>query len=213
MLDNMLTSASGRQEGLGRRSKTAQGRNVGPNDASGLARAVVVGNSGSGKSTFARRLGAALTRPVIDLDLIHWAGSDYGQQRIEHEAREQLLTATAAPLWIVEGVYTWMVAAVLDRATALIWLDVSWNECQHGLMTRGRRHNATETQHAALLKWAEEYWDRDRGNSHSGHMRLYLAFSGLKVRFGARADAHAWVDALGLTSGLPTTQSKESERT
>ncbi|MFI5610128.1 DNA topology modulation protein FlaR [Amycolatopsis sp. NPDC051903] len=38
-----------------------------------MRRVVVLGRGGSGKSTFARRLGAALDLPVVELDTLFWA--------------------------------------------------------------------------------------------------------------------------------------------
>lgn len=41
-------------------------------DAEGVYRIRIVGNSGSGKSTTAKKVGALLNLPVIHLDEIHW---------------------------------------------------------------------------------------------------------------------------------------------
>ena len=48
-------------------------------DTDGVYRIRIVGNSGSGKSTIARNVGALLNLPVIHLDEIHWwCGSRHG---------------------------------------------------------------------------------------------------------------------------------------
>src|SRR5712691_9317789 len=86
-------------------------------------RTVIIGNSGAGKSALAESLAALILVPVIDLDLLNWEGDSYGRKRDEDAARRMTLEVSAQPLWIIEGVYGWLVEVALPRATALIWLD------------------------------------------------------------------------------------------
>lgn len=64
---------------------------------------VIIGNSGSGKSTFAEHLGMALHLPIFDLDLIHWHQG--GQKRDEADAKAQVAEIAASEAWVIEGVY------------------------------------------------------------------------------------------------------------
>ena len=48
-------------------------------------RVIVIGNSGSGKTTVANRIGHLLSIPVMGLDAFHWQGNSYGQKRDEQE--------------------------------------------------------------------------------------------------------------------------------
>jgi adenylate kinase family enzyme len=41
-------------------------------------RTLIIGNSGSGKSSLAERLGALIHAPTFDLDLIHWKDDGSG---------------------------------------------------------------------------------------------------------------------------------------
>jgi adenylate kinase family enzyme len=67
----------------------------------GLARVVVVGATGSGKSTFAQRLAVRLGAEYVELDELFWdahwteAAPDVFRARVER--------ATAGPRWVVAG--------------------------------------------------------------------------------------------------------------
>jgi adenylate kinase family enzyme len=87
----------------------------------GFARVVVVGCSGSGKSTFARTLAAALDAPWVELDALYWAP----QWQPRPESEFLLLTdeATSGPAWVVDGNYRRVRSIVWPRATAIVWLN------------------------------------------------------------------------------------------
>ena len=153
-----------------------------------LKRTVIVGNSGSGKTRLAQQIADALQAPGIDLDRIHWKGDAYGSKRDEIKAREMVVEAAEKPTWVIEGVFGWLARVALPRATALIWLDLSWEECHAGLMERGPRKGMTESDYANLIAWAEEYWTRDNANSFGGHLRLFEPFAGSKLRLTRRSD-------------------------
>jgi hypothetical protein len=154
-----------------------------------LQRVIIIGNSGSGKSALAASIGRVLDIPIITLDTIHWEHDGYGQKRDEHIARQLLIDATAAtPQWIVEGVFGWLVEAILTRATALMWLDLPVDVCRQGLLARGKSARATEPDFANLLSWCEEYGARPTSSSYTGHMRIFESFDALKIRLRSREE-------------------------
>lgn len=152
-------------------------------------RIAIIGNSGSGKSSLASKIGSALTLPVYDLDHLHWL--EEGGKRDEAEARFLATRHAITSEWIIEGVYGWLVEAVLHRAKVLVWLDLPWSECHDGLLRRGAQHGETESDQAALQAWAGEYWTRTTSSSFTGHLQLYEAFDGGKIRLQTRADVAA----------------------
>ncbi|MCZ4432429.1 AAA family ATPase [Agrobacterium sp. SOY23] len=157
-------------------------------DASSL-RIAIIGNSGSGKSSLASKFGSALKLPVYDLDHLHW--QEDGRKRDEEEARLLATGHANTSDWIIEGVYGWLVETALPKANALIWLDLPWAECHDGLLRRGTQHGETESDQAALLAWAGDYWTRTTSSSFAGHLQLYEAFGGGKIRLKTRAEAAA----------------------
>ncbi len=145
-------------------------------------RTLIVGNSGSGKSSLAERLGVLIHAPIFDLDLIHWKDDGLGAKPDEDAARQKVADLAATERWVIEGVYGWLAEVAVPRAMALIWLDIPWDVCREGLLARGLRRGGSETDFADLLKWAEAYWERQTPTSFKGHQRLFEAFGAAKLR-------------------------------
>ena len=88
-----------------------------------LARVAVVGTSGSGKSTFARRLAQIRGTTHIELDALHW-GPNWTPAP-DQQFRSAVDEATRQPKWICDGNYQPVRDLVWGRATAVIWLNYS----------------------------------------------------------------------------------------
>ena len=87
-------------------------------------RIAVLGTSGSGKSTFARRLSGLIGVPHIELDAINWQAGwrDLNSHEPEEFAR-RVAAAVAEDAWVSDGNYSRVRGLVLARATHLVWLD------------------------------------------------------------------------------------------
>jgi len=86
-----------------------------------MNRVSVIGTTGSGKTTFARRLAEKLGCAHIELDGLHWepnwvnAPLDIFRARVEQ--------ATRAECWVVDGNYSKVRDIVWSRADTVVWLD------------------------------------------------------------------------------------------
>ena len=84
-------------------------------------RIAVLGNTGSGKTTTARRIAQVLDVPFVELDALFWeanwtpAAADVFRGRVE--------AATAGDRWVVDGNYSIVRDILWPRATAIVWLD------------------------------------------------------------------------------------------
>ncbi|ODT85663.1 hypothetical protein [Phenylobacterium sp. SCN 70-31] len=86
-----------------------------------MRRVLIIGNSGGGKSTLARRLGVALNIPVIHLDVLFWKPGWIEPDRTEFRA--DVDSAMAGEAWICDGNFggTWDLR--MPRADTIVWVD------------------------------------------------------------------------------------------
>jgi adenylate kinase family enzyme len=86
-----------------------------------MQRIAIIGCSGTGKSTLARRLGERLGLPVVHLDALFWEPG-----WVESEAkvfRARVTEAHAGERWISEGLYISKTFDLrLPRAELIVWL-------------------------------------------------------------------------------------------
>jgi adenylate kinase family enzyme len=87
-----------------------------------LERVVVMGTSGSGKTTFARELASLLGATHVELDAFYW-----GPKWTPREEFVQDVTRLAAePRWVVDGNYSAVRDVLWSRATTVVWLDYAF---------------------------------------------------------------------------------------
>jgi adenylate kinase family enzyme len=86
-------------------------------------RIIVVGTSGSGKSTFAEALASRLHVPRVELDALHWLPN--WTERDRGEFRALVAQATEGDRWVVDGNYSAVRDVLWPRATDIVWLNFS----------------------------------------------------------------------------------------
>ncbi|WGH77765.1 P-loop NTPase family protein [Jannaschia ovalis] len=87
-----------------------------------MRRVMIIGQPGSGKSTFARAMGALTFLPVYHVDRIHWQSGWIARPRAE--TTRLCAAIEAKPAWIFEGGHSATWHNRLARADTLIWLDL-----------------------------------------------------------------------------------------
>lgn len=116
----------------------------------GARRLVVVGTTGSGKTTLARHLAGLLGVPHVELDALSWepdwtpAAPDVFRQRLQ-----EALTADA---WVVDGNYRAVRDLIWPRAGGVVWLDYPLPVILWQLLKRTLRRVYTQ----------EELWSGNR---------------------------------------------------
>lgn len=104
----------------------------------GVERVLVLGCGGSGKSAFARRLGARTGLPVVELDAVFWQPGLEGLAAAEWVARQRELAA--GPRWILDGdlgPYDVLEVRAAAADTAVL-LNLSPLRCAWRALRRGR---------------------------------------------------------------------------
>lgn len=87
-----------------------------------MRRVVVVGTSGAGKTTLARRLAKGLDAAFIELDALHWLENWTPNPEFAAHVAEAL----EAERWVVDGNYNRRGQFyILSHADTLVWLDYS----------------------------------------------------------------------------------------
>lgn len=84
-------------------------------------RIVVIGVTGSGKTTLAENLSRIFSLPHVELDALHWLPGWVQQER--ETFRQSVDQALASPAWVVDGNYAKARDIIWARATTLVWLN------------------------------------------------------------------------------------------
>ena len=135
-----------------------------------MRRIVILGCSGSGKSTFARALGAALNRPVTHLDGLYWKPGWVETPRPEFRALQQELVQ--AETWIMDGNYSATLDVRLEFADTILYFDLPrwfclWSVIRRVVTTYGRSRpdmgdGCPEKFDLEFLVWIWNYPRRSR---------------------------------------------------
>jgi adenylate kinase family enzyme len=138
-------------------------------------RIVVVGTTGSGKTTLAGELARRLALPHVELDALHWE-PNWTEAPLER-FRQRTDEAIRGDGWVVDGNYSKVRDLVWGRAELLVWLDfplpvimgrlvrrivrrvITQEELWNGNRERLRDHLFTRD---SLLLWALQSYRRKR---------------------------------------------------
>ncbi len=86
-----------------------------------FSRVAVIGCPGSGKTTFTKRIGELLSRPIVHLDKVLWGANwqmlPYNERQVVHNG------IISADNWIIDGMWKSHLEDRLDKATLVIFLD------------------------------------------------------------------------------------------
>jgi len=176
-----------------------------------MRRIVIVGTTGTGKTTFAGHLAGRLGVPHVELDALHWEPNWTPADLARF--RERVTRAVSDNAWVVDGNYHVVRDLVWPRADTLVWLDyrlplILWRlvrRTTRRVFTREELWNGNRerflTQVASrdsILLWALRTYRRRRRNTplllaqtEHAHLRV--------VRFSAPRAADEWL--AGLLSG------------
>lgn len=146
-------------------------------------RVCVLGNSGSGKSTYAKRLRAR----VLELDSIYWEPHQIAVARPAENVRADLDAFIATnDEWVIEGCYADLIEIAARACDELVFLNPGVEACVANARRRpfeAHKYDRPEDQEkmlAFLIDWIRAYPERDDTTGYREHRRVFDAFGGRK---------------------------------
>ena len=113
----------------------------------GCNRILILGRTGSGKTTLARQLAAALGVPHVELDSLYF-GPDFSTAPLS-VLRERTSAAIAVDRWVTDGNKRAVRDLVWPRADTIIWLDYPMYVTLWRLAKRARSRTSALSSQAA----------------------------------------------------------------
>jgi adenylate kinase family enzyme len=155
-------------------------------------RIVVFGNSGSGKSTYAKALATKHGLAHLDLDSIVWEPGKIAVQRSHDAIRASLdRFLERNDGWVIEGCYGELVQAAAPHSTQLVFLNPGLEACLENNRRRPWEPHKyaseaeQDTMFANLQAWVEGYYTRDDGWSYRAHREIFDRHDGAKVEYAS----------------------------
>lgn len=167
-----------------------------------MKRVLVIGTSGSGKSTIAARIAERLHLPYFATDPFYWEAN--WTPSPSQKVRELLTSIVEQEAWVLDGNLDEFRAMVWSKADAVVWLDYPFWTTLRRITMRNLR----------WLMTREEIWSGNRMgmrraisgirhsiNSYWIKKRLYPSwlaesFEGRVLRFSTIAEAERWLEQL-----------------
>jgi len=149
---------------------------------------LVFGNSGSGKSTYARAISARHGLQHLDLDSIVWEPGQIAVQRSPADIADSLADFISRnPTWVIEGCYSELVQSASTHCTELIFLNPGIESCLANNLRRPwepHKYASLDEQNSMLANlqaWVASYYVRDDAWSYKAHRSVFDAFTGTKL--------------------------------
>ena len=95
---------------------------------------IVIGNNGSGKSYFSRKLAEITGLPLIHLDLLYWSEGWTHPSREEWAKIQTKLVAREQ--WIIDGMHISTLEIRFKEADAIYFLDIDTSVCLESVRLR-----------------------------------------------------------------------------
>lgn len=151
-------------------------------------RVVVYGNSGSGKTTYAKTMSSRHGLAHLDLDSIVWEPGKIAVKRRPEEILASLRDFIGSQsAWVIEGCYGELVEAASHHCTELVFLNPGCQACLANNLQRPwepHKYSSLDEQNAMLAKlqaWVAAYYTRDDQWSYSAHRRIFDSYTGTKT--------------------------------
>jgi len=176
-------------------------------------RYLVIGTSGAGKSTFAKKLAAATRCPCIELDSHYW-GPHWQAVPLE-QFESSVVNAIQGADWVADGNYSAVRDVLWSRATHVVWLNYGrptvfsrllWRTLSRGIARTRLSHGNRESLRMAffskdsILLWSLSTYTKNQ--SKFAALRDHDKFSHLQwTEFTRASQAPVFLKAVAASQG------------
>ena len=128
-------------------------------------RIIILGCSGSGKSTFAKKLKEKTNLPLYHLDNIWWREDRTHISRDEFDKKQKELVEKDC--WIIDGNYSRTYEIRIRACDTVIFLDYSEEVCLNGISERAGKQRSDipwieDSVSEELVNWVRAFHKEDR---------------------------------------------------
>ena len=109
-----------------------------------MKRINVIGTSGSGKSTFSRKLADSLSYPYYEMDALFWK-PNWGESTDE-ELFSAVAKVTNQPEWVLDGTYNRTVPIKWKHVDTVIWINYSFPRTIYHAIKRALNRSWTQQE-------------------------------------------------------------------
>jgi adenylate kinase family enzyme len=173
-----------------------------------VQRICIIGSTGSGKTSLARAVAACLAMPRVELDALHWDPN--WTEASDHVFRERVAEALSGDRWVVDGNYSRVHDFTIQRADAVVWIDLPFHQTLWRLAGRTFRRWWTreELWRGNRERLATQFLSRDsifywlitsyprRKRQFPELLRRCAARGQLTFRLKSQREVDAWVRTL-----------------
>jgi len=153
-----------------------------------MRKILIFGNSGSGKTTIAKKLCVELGSVHLDLDILAWQPTSPPERRLLSESQIEINRfIDSNESWVIEGCYSDLLELAASKSNEIIFMNLPIDDCIANAKERPwepHKYESKEAQDAnleMLINWITQYSIRTDTFSESAHKELYEKYSGKKT--------------------------------
>jgi adenylate kinase family enzyme len=160
---------------------------------------LITGNSGSGKTSLARRIQRQLGIAHLDLDTLAWLPDTPPRRRQLADSEKAIKNFIQLyEYWVIEGCYADLLELLVHEADEIVYLKVSESSCVANARRRPfepEKYSCEAAQNAnleMLVQWINAYATRTDTCSLDAHEKLVESFPGIKTVLGSSEEIDCW---------------------